>query len=38
MDARHVRDFGIGTYIRGLLQGLAEIADSEFTNALERRK
>lgn len=25
MDARHVRDFGIGTYIRGLLQGLAEI-------------
>ena len=25
MDARHVRDFGIGTYIRGLLQGLAEV-------------
>ena len=25
MDARHVRDFGIGTYIRGLLQGLAEM-------------
>ena len=25
MDARHVRDFGIGTYIRGLLEGLAVI-------------
>ncbi|MCC6537563.1 MAG: glycosyltransferase family 4 protein [Bryobacterales bacterium] len=25
MDARHARDFGIGTYIRGLLQGLAEV-------------
>lgn len=25
MDARHVRDFGIGTYIRGLLQGLAQV-------------
>lgn len=25
MDARHVRDFGIGTYIRGLLNGLAEV-------------
>jgi len=25
MDARHVRDFGIGTYIRGLLKGLAEV-------------
>jgi glycosyltransferase involved in cell wall biosynthesis len=25
MDARHVRDFGIGTYIRGLLQGLAAV-------------
>ena len=28
MDARHVRDFGIGTYIRGLLQGLAEVDQS----------
>jgi len=25
MDARHVRDFGIGTYIRGLLQGLGAV-------------
>ncbi len=25
MDARHVRDFGIGTYIRGLLEGLAAV-------------
>jgi glycosyltransferase involved in cell wall biosynthesis len=25
LDARHIRDFGIGTYIRNLLRGMAEI-------------
>ncbi len=27
IDARKIADFGIGTYIRGLLRGLAEIDD-----------
>lgn len=31
IDARKIRDFGIGTYIRGLLAGLAEIeSDDEY--------
>ena len=29
IDARKITDFGIGTYIRGLLGGLAEIADGD---------
>lgn len=29
IDARKIADFGIGTYIRGLLRGLAEIRESE---------
>lgn len=29
IDARKIADFGIGTYIRGLLRGLAEIRGSE---------
>ena len=29
IDGRKIADFGIGTYIRGLLQGLAEIRDGE---------
>ena len=27
LDARHIRDFGIGTYIRNLIRGLAQIDD-----------
>lgn len=29
IDARKIADFGIGTYIRGLLRGLAEIRETE---------
>lgn len=40
IDVRHIRDFGIGTYIRNLLRALAEIDNTNeyFLTALEEAK
>ncbi|MCS7025552.1 MAG: glycosyltransferase family 4 protein [Bryobacteraceae bacterium] len=38
LDARHVRDFGVGTYIRNLVQALAKIDDKNHYTLITYRR